>query len=492
MRLRLIPALAALATAGCAAAPAQYAEVAPNNCRALFEKVDVTVQAAGAADAGLQRIADFPHLRSNRFLASYRNQALDAPRLRQWLREMRRLDQTARVIELANLAAPARERLSVLVGTGGLLQRLQRCGAELLEHDLADPQRIAGLREQVRVPPSYYTGYRVLGLYPLAVPFLKAGIRHWHASIRQTHTLPPSQLPVQGRLVRYASASRRFLPHRRIAAWLAAARENNPLGLSKLPPQRLQALFAHFAPIWEVDTVQQADRIGAPYWGADTPQVNTLQPVVYRRSAWVRHEGQVLLQLVYLAWFPARPAAYPLDPYAGRLDGVFWRVTLDAQGGVLAYDTIHSCGCFYQLYPGQDWEAPPSAGYFSEPVLALSGAPAGQPVVLRLTARSHYLLRVYAAGRQGIDAEQTYTMIDYDRLRSLPDGRGGRRSLFGDAGLIPASARLERFYLWPSGVPSPGAMRQWGQHAISFVGQRHFDDPRLLEELLRRRSQPNP
>jgi hypothetical protein len=33
------------------------------------------------------------------------------------------------------------------------------------------------------------------------------------------------------------------------------------------------------------------------------------------------------------------------------------------------------------------------------------------------------------------------------------------------------------------GIRSPGAMRQWGRHAVAFVGRRHFDDPRLIEAL---------
>ena len=31
------------------------------------------------------------------------------------------------------------------------------------------------------------------------------------------------------------------------------------------------------------------------------------------------------------------------------------------------------------------------------------------------------------------------------------------------------------------GIPNAGAMRQWGHHATAFVGRRHFDDARLLE-----------
>jgi len=33
------------------------------------------------------------------------------------------------------------------------------------------------------------------------------------------------------------------------------------------------------------------------------------------------------------------------------------------------------------------------------------------------------------------------------------------------------------------GIPSPGGMRIHGTHAIAFIGQRHFDTPRILDEL---------
>lgn len=49
--------------------------------------------------------------------------------------------------------------------------------------------------------------------------------------------------------------------------------------------------------------------------------------------------------------------------------------------------------------------------------------------------------------------------------------------------LVLSCARPERFLLWPMGVRSPGAMRQWGRHAVAFVGRRHFDDAHLLDSL---------
>ena len=53
--------------------------------------------------------------------------------------------------------------------------------------------------------------------------------------------------------------------------------------------------------------------------------------------------------------------------------------------------------------------------------------------------------------------------------------------MFGADGIVKGTERAERWLLWPTGVRETGAMRQWGNHAIAFVGRRHFDDPDLIE-----------
>jgi hypothetical protein len=62
-------------------------------------------------------------------------------------------------------------------------------------------------------------------------------------------------------------------------------------------------------------------------------------------------------------------------------------------------------------------------------------------------------------------------------------GVAGTRSLFGPDGLVPGSERGERWFLWVSGVRSPGAMREQGRRATAFLGRRHFDDPFLLDRI---------
>ena len=112
----------------------------------------------------------------------------------------------------------------------------------------------------------------------------------------------------------------------------------------------------------------------------------------------------------------------------------------------------------------------------------------GERVEVRLEPRTHYLSGL---GTTQASAEATpIATAPLQQLRSLPVPGGGRASAYAPSGLIPSTARLERYLLWPYGVPSAGAMRQWGTHAIAFVGRRHFDDPFLLESLLTQEHEP--
>lgn len=86
--------------------------------------------------------------------------------------------------------------------------------------------------------------------------------------------------------------------------------------------------------------------------------------------------------------------------------------------------------------------------------------------------------QLHSAARTHRDVQ--YQRAELDQLRQLPHPQG-HRSLYGSDGLIPGSQRLERWLLWPSGVKSAGAMRQWGRHATAFIGRAHFDEPDLLE-----------
>jgi hypothetical protein len=119
---------------------------------------------------------------------------------------------------------------------------------------------------------------------------------------------------------------------------------------------------------------------------------------VYRYSSHARFRGRTLVQLNYLFWFPARDTS---DIYSGHLDAVIWRVTLDEQGVPLAYDSIHGCGCYYQLFPRPGYQLRPLPPG-EEPVLIPVSAPVrdpGQRLVLRLAQGPTICRRFIQVGR---------------------------------------------------------------------------------------------
>jgi len=294
---------------------------------------------------------------------------------------------------------------------------------------------------------------------------------------------PLRDLPVRGELVMYAPIAGRPTRHEEVAAILERAR-NNPLDIPEPSAPDTQRLFEAFAPVWVVDTRDDSDLIGALVLG-DTghAQVEVATPVVYQRSAYTRYGDEVLLQLVYSVWFPARPRTSLFDLLGGHLDGVAWRVTLGRDGTPLMYDSIHNCGCYHQFFPTPRAQLRPVRDTFDEQAFVLQRLgpiDVTQRVAVRLEAGTHYIQRILVADDLPPDASR-YALLDDSLLRSLHHPRAGRGSVFRPDGIIPGSERGERYLFWPMGVREPGAMRQWGRHATAFVGRRHFDEARLIE-----------
>jgi hypothetical protein len=143
------------------------------------------------------------------------------------------------------------------------------------------------------------------------------------------------------------------------------------------------------------------------------------------------------------------------------------------------------CGCYYMLFPGANVAVTPRQRG-GEPIFVGPPLPplqAGERIELTRAATSHYLVDV---GVSTADVDVRLPLRHAHTLRSL-SGSDGRYSLYQPNGLVPGSERPERYLLWTMGVPSPGAMRQPGRHAIAFAGRRHFDDAWLLQERLRLR-----
>ena len=179
-----------------------------------------------------------------------------------------------------------------------------------------------------------------------------------------------------------------------------------------------------------------------------------------------------------------------MDLLAGQFDGLIWRVTVGTDGAPLVYDSIHPCGCYHLFFPTEAVRAKlrpaREADALDETMFSPQSLPrmrAGESLALHIESGTHYLRRVTHEG--SAERRLSYEFAEDDALRSLsvPEpvpGAAARKSVFGPDGLLPGSERGERLLFWPMGVRSAGAMRQWGRHATAFVGERHFDDPNLI------------
>jgi hypothetical protein len=472
----------ALLLAGCAIipAPTRSARIGAGDllggCADFFESLDQRTAETQVIDPGVSRVEGYPYLRVNRFLASFHQEAADKVAFAAWVARMQALDQEARQFEIANLpTAPGSAN-----DPGGLNTRVAGCGNLLKAADFQDSEQQAALRKMAVVPDEYLTLPRVLGFYPVTSLFVSRGVSNWHTEVRKTFS---TESPVGWRTIRY-------VPEKSAepmdASQIVESAKRDALGIPDYSSTDMEALFRLYAPVWEVQTEAEYDRIGTPIWTSKGElDIDTRQPRTYTLLSFTRFGKEVLIQLNYVIWFPARPKEHDLDIYGGLLDGVNYRVTLDKNGEPLLYETIHNCGCYYEAYPTRRLKVREKIDY-AEPPLILKApelVTSKELMTVCMESRTHYVQHLYPSARRSQPETKVYTFTDYGELRSLPEPKGGRRSMFSPDSLAPGSERLERFILWPTGVVSPGAMRQWGRHAVAFVGERHFDDPFSMDKM---------
>ena len=469
---------AALLAAGCATGDgglAGHLERGADDvreCAHWYRALDAEVDSAGVRDAQYTRVPGFPHLRVDRVLASLKDRAArDEAALRAYGERMAELDLEARRHELRNLPALNDEARS------GALRRASDCSNRLRAADRADPP---ALLAAARVPDDYSTVQRVLGFYAITkIPFA-AGVRRWERDTLAAFTREAEESATR---VRYSPPAGPALPRGVVSGILARA-AYDPLGHPQLSPREIQLLAAAYAPTFEVDTRADHDRFGVLRFrrASGPPEVDAAEPTVYVNAAYTRFGEHVLVQLVYTIWFPERPASGAFDLLAGRLDGLMWRVTLAPDGEPVLYDAIHACGCFHMFFPTPRARLRPAPNSHDEWAFVpqvLPRASEDERVVLTVASATHYIERVRFERAPSL---VRYAFRAYDELRSLPRAGGVHASAFGPDGLISGTQRTERFFFWPMGIASAGAMRQWGRHATAFVGRRHFDDARLLEQ----------
>jgi len=449
-------------------------------CAGFFADLDRRVQIGQVMDPGAFRVPSYPYLRVNRFLASFGREIQDRDAFEAWVDRMQELDQAGRRWEIANLLdGQAADDETV----AAIHQKAVACGNILRSADFSDQRRRQRLQEWIAAPDDYLTLRRALGFYGVTRWIVSRGVADWHAAARRQFSL---EAPQGWRSIRYLPPEKAGVPE---PAKIVSRARRDALSIPHYAPVERETLLQFHAPVWEVETTGSYDRLGSPYWSEQgVLAVDTQQPVVYTLISYTRFGSEILTQLNYIIWFGARPKESSLDIYGGRLDGVDFRVTLDATGAVLLYETIHNCGCYYKAYPTGRLTVRKTIRYAEPPLIfkAPQSDPSRQFIHVAMESRTHYVQHLYTTGRQRPPATATYNLHDYEELRGLAHPPKGSRSMFAEDGIVNGSQRLERLILWPMGVLSPGAMRQYGRHAVAFVGRRHFDDPEYLQEMFRR------
>ncbi len=445
------------------------------SCRATFKVVDSAVE--NVADAETSRIPGFPYLRINRLHASYAIKKMKLPVFSAWVRKLRDLARAARTVEIANLSETKRAPLTTAIA------RLENCAEILQGIDLSTDEGRKFLQENARVPDHYNNFLRTVGIYPLSSVPIWLGYKNLRKSQKNDFRLGlhRAKKTTYGPMTRYDPAQVKNI---------MKTVKQDQLGLPILSAADRHILLTAYAPILVIDYATEDDKIGMPHYEAnDTINININDPVVFHRVTFTRIGGEAHIQLVYTSFFPARTPNGSFDLFAGQLDGLIWRVTLDKTGRPIIYDSIHPCGCYHLFFPVIPWRIKPlvANAMFGEPPLAPIAGPVpknGERVKILIKAGTHYLAGIKLSGQADFAQQTRYRMINENVLRSLPISKGRGRSLYDSDGIVTQSIRNERFFLWPMGVENAGAMRQWGTHATAFIGRRHFDDPFLFEDML--------
>ncbi len=413
-------------------------------------------------------IAETPWLRSNRLVDYFAHQQkLSDPQLSDLLDYMSHLATTGLKLESQLLPARQRQRWLKDYQVADSDSFIEDCGNTQVQQQMQSADRTRQWLYRLPADNDYQPLARLAGLYPLTALIFKQGVIGEHNWLEQQ----PAGL--------HNSAWQTYAPQltQTSPPDLAAAARNS-LGMVMLTPASEQALFNYHAPLWRLPNQQPVNRPGHPYWNETGLQVDQ-SPVSFTYLSHGIYHHQSTLQLNYLIWFPERQPTGHFDLVAGKHDAVLFRVHLAQSGEVLAYDSIHLCGCWYSLIlpAGQSYTA--TNELYREPTFVLHTRSGRQ--LLTLTSNSHLLIASEASASPATGSEQ-YHLKPFAELMQLPSG-GARRSVFNREGYVAGSERPERWLFWPMGISNPGALRRPGDHAIRFIGTLHFDDPQILEKL---------
>jgi hypothetical protein len=421
------------------------------------------------------RVSGLPWLRHNRLITHDISIQHIPGHVSELLNRMSSLAQNGLKFELATVPKHQKEQWQLRYKIIDPLDSfVAKCSRRLVAIQLESPSKALSSLKAIVPDNDYSTLARVAGLYPLAsIPF-RLGV------IKEQHQLTKDWGRIDGK------------------KWFAYRASST---LNKSLPSMSRDILSRHAPLWFIDSRTSANLPGAPYWKENQLKVNTERPEVYSFISKSRWKEQPVTQLNYVIWFTERPKLKRLDWVAGKHDAVVFRVNLDPQGEVIAYDSIHLCGCWYRLFVPENWPIKRSKRYWDEPIsIQTVNFPSRSTprMAVFLQADTHQIL--YLQSVNDLASKQpslmrsisgSYHLEPFSHLLELPTA-SGVRPVFDKKGYITNSVRPERWLFWPMGVKNPGALRRFGDHAMSFIGRRYFDDPNLLSHFSLTPSDDNP
>lgn len=412
-----------------------------------------------------------PWLRSNRLVDYFvRQNNISDQQLTDLLDYMSRLATTALKQEFRLLPTSQRQQWQQGFKIQDPSRYIDVCSHKLVQQLRLTPHQSRDFLQQLPEDNDYQPLARLAGLYPITALVFKQGVTGEHEELyRQPARLKNSDWNTFGpQISNGTEINLQEIPR-------------NTLGIPNLTPDQQQALIEDHAPVWRLPDNQEVNRPGHPYWHEENLQIDQ-QPVSFSYLSHGIHQSQTTLQLNYLVWFPERLPESRFDLVAGKHDAVLFRVHLSHTGEVLAYDSIHLCGCWYSLILPREQRYSETPQLYREPTFVIRTEPGRQ--LISLTSNAH-LLVASQQSEPSVPVHNQYQLRPFNDLLQLPTQNSPqlRRSVFNRRGFVTGSERPERWLFWPMGISNPGALRRPGDHAIRFIGQLHFDDPLILEKL---------
>ena len=167
-RLRALILVMLIGSAGCATIqPPQRDHLGSGDaplakCAAWFKALDSAVARSGVGDIAARRVAGFPYLRIDRFLAAMKSTAKNDPRVREaWIAELLARDADGRRVEIANMPAALIDELAA-GNRDELVMRTQDCARRLSAADFSDEVAINALFRHAYVADDYSSTKRAL------------------------------------------------------------------------------------------------------------------------------------------------------------------------------------------------------------------------------------------------------------------------------------------------------------------------------------------